>query len=232
MPQSTSLLSPLAGGFHALPGGHAGFEEELKAYCHSETGPYLRPFTGNRNWKTASVFIIGTNPATPLRDEFEDFESYWEGLTGNTEQFRKTYAAKHSGQESKTSGNVRLLKSLIGEEHCLVTNRCWHPTASVRELSSRQKTQHETFLRRLIEFCRPKVLFVHGQDGGIAFVERTYEISLDRFEPPAVQNTVVDGTLLLAYPHLSGKYVPRANFQPDTHFPIFADRIRAHLLKA
>jgi len=64
-------------------------EDRLREICHTDAGPYLRPFAPNPEWRTAQVFVVGTNPATPLRDEFESFDAYWRGLTVDPSIFER-----------------------------------------------------------------------------------------------------------------------------------------------
>ncbi|MPW18179.1 hypothetical protein GCT13_14970 [Paraburkholderia sp. CNPSo 3157] len=208
------------------------FERELKSHCRTPVGPYLRPFSANRDWKTASVFIIGDNPATPLRDEFDGFDAYWTALTEDIEAFRERYAAKHSGRTSKTTARVQHLASFIGKEHCLVTNSCWVPATSPRQITRAERRRDEGQLKALIKFCRPKVILLHGSKA-VRFAGTAYGLRLDPFEAPAQQDYVVKGMRLFAYPHFSGLGVPGGKtFQPDVDFPVFAMRIRECLATA
>jgi hypothetical protein len=61
--------------------------------------------------------IIGTNPATPLRDEFRSFDEYWNSLTVDPAAFDKYYSAQHKDGASKstkwTKRQIELLQPLI-----------------------------------------------------------------------------------------------------------------------
>ncbi len=68
------------------------FEVRLRELCNTAMGPYLRPFAPNTEWRSAQVFVVGTNPATPLRDEFASFDTYWHGLTVDPSVFDEVSA--------------------------------------------------------------------------------------------------------------------------------------------
>jgi hypothetical protein len=214
------------------------FEKELKSFCNQPRGPYLRPFAPNPSWQTASVFIIGTNPATPLRGEFEDFDQYWTGLTQTPAIFWQRYSPEHDGGTSKTTANVKKLQEALPGTNCLITNVSWFPAKrfdpNVRVTDNVTGTPDSEvlcassrWLKRLIGFCPAKVLFFHGR-WGRKFAREAYGVSLDCCQPPREQNRRVDGRLLLAYHHFSGMGLPKgSHFQPDVDIPVFAERIRA-----
>lgn len=213
---------------------------ELKSFCNQPTRPYLRPFAPNPRWQTASVFIIGTNPATPLRDQFDDFDQYWTGLTQTPAIFWERYRAEHCRGASKTTANVKKLEKALSGTNCLITNVSWFPAKtferSVRVTDNPPDTPDADVLsassrrlKRLIGFCPAKVLLFHGR-WACRFACKAYSVSLDRCAPPQKQNNRVDGMLLLAYHHFSGMGLPKGvRFQPDIDIPEFAKRIRAEL---
>jgi hypothetical protein len=203
------------------------FEKDLKAFCNQLTGPYLRPFAPNPRWQAASVFIIGTNPATPLRGQFDGFDQYWTGLTQTPSIFLERYRAEHSGSTSKTTENVRKLEKALLETNYLITNVSWFPARKFAGKARDMLSESSEWLNRLIGFCRPKVLFFHGSPAR-EFACKAYRVSLDCCAPPQEQNNRVDGMLLLAYHHFSGMGLPKeVRFQPDIDIPAFAERIRA-----
>lgn len=205
------------------------FEKELKAFCNQPTGPYLRPFAPNPRWQVASVFIIGTNPATPLREQFDGFDQYWTGLTQTPAIFLERYRAEHGGSASKTTENVRKLEKALLPTNCLITNVSWFPAREFAGKARDMLPESREWLSRLIGFCRPKVLFFHGS-WARKFAFKTYRVSLDCCAAPQKQNNCVDGMLLLAYHHFSGMGLPSGvHFQPHIDIPAFAERIRAEL---
>ncbi|WP_158408352.1 uracil-DNA glycosylase family protein [Cupriavidus basilensis] len=206
----------------------ADFEVNLKLHCNVVGGPYLRPFSPNTNWRQASCFIIGLNPATALWEEFSGFEEYWNGLTKEPELFYSRYRAKHRTGQTKTKKSINELTSLIGAEKCLVTNICWYPAPKWRCVPKRELRRHEMQLLKLIDYCQPRVLFFHGKDT-VDFVERTYGMTLKPNVPPAEQNVQVGNMQILTYYHLSGLGRKKEQFNPGRDLPVFADRIRQHL---
>lgn len=206
-----------------------GFESDLRAYCDSESGPYLRPFGANASWRSARVVIIGENPATPLRAEFHCFDDYWRALTEFPNEFDAVYRNHRGGAPSKTSRRVQDLCAPIGADQCLITNICWFPAPKPRAIPVGEYDRHLPFLRRLIDFISPSAVLAHGKSA-VEFVEKTFAVQLDRYAPVESQGLVVRGTLLLAYPHLSGLGIQRGKkFRPDEDLPVFARSIRAHL---
>ena len=207
------------------------FEKELKSFCNQPTGPYLRPFAPNPRWWTASVFIIGANPATPLREQFDDYDQYWTGLTQAPCIFWQRYRAAHGDGTSKTTGNVKELEKELSGINCLITNVSWLPAKKFdREVRGMLFASSE-MLKRLIASCPAKVLFFQGCRAR-TFARNAYGVVLDCCAPPQKQNNRVDGMLLLAYHHFSGMGLPKgARFQPGKDIPAFAERIRRALAK-
>lgn len=203
------------------------FEKELKSFCNQPRGPYLRPFAPNPRWQTASVFIIGTNPATPLRDRFEDFDQYWTGLTRTPAIFWQRYRGAHRGGTSKTTENVKELQEQLSGTNCLITNVSWLPAKKFDRHARVMLSASREMLKRLIDFCPAKVLFFHGR-WAREFAREAYGVSLECCLPPQKQNNRVAGMLLLAYHHFSGMGLPKGTrFRPDIDIPAFAERIRA-----
>jgi hypothetical protein len=201
-------------------------EKELKSFCNQQTGPYLRPFAPNPRWQTASVFIIGTNPATPLRGEFENFDRYWAGLTQTPDIFWQAYCRATPGDTSKTTRNVKELETL-SRVNCLITNVSWFPAKRFDRKVRDTLAASSGRLKTLIDCCPATVLFFHGR-WARRFAYKAYGVSLDCCAPPQKQNNRVDGKLLLAYHHFSGMGLPKgARFDPEIDIPAFAERIRS-----
>jgi hypothetical protein len=102
--------------------GDADAECILHKLAYTTSGPYLRPFTRNASWRTARVFIVGTNPATPLRDEFDSFEAYWLALSCNPSDFEKVYLSQRTGKPSKTTMRIKRFESHLADVGVLRTN--------------------------------------------------------------------------------------------------------------
>lgn len=207
------------------------FATQLKSWCETPLGePFLRPFAPNADWKGAEVFIIGTNPATPLRDEFPSFNAYWNGLTVDRQLFDKEYERKHGGGSSMTSVRVGDLVKALRPINCLVTNASWIPASSPKSISGAQWKQGTECLKALVRYCRPKVLFCHGSKAR-AFAS-SLGANVDPYQPAAAQDTVCDGMLVLGYHHFTGQGLrPGATFNPGADIPVFVNRIRSHILR-
>ncbi|GJH29302.1 hypothetical protein [Caballeronia novacaledonica] len=62
------------------------------------------------------MFIIGDNPSTPRRDEFDDFNDYWTALTYNIEKFDEAYKSKRlDDRATKTTVQTEKLVDLNRE---------------------------------------------------------------------------------------------------------------------
>jgi hypothetical protein len=189
--------------------------DELEAWlrdrCHTETGPYLRPFAPNARWWTARVFVVGTNPATPLRDEFESFEAYWRGLTSDVAAFVSVYRAKHGTGESRTTARVRKFVHALDPLDVLVCNAYAHPAPRKNEIPSRRaagRVGREIF-ERLYGQCRPEAMLFHGAEA-VRLAEEVFDVSLDVRVPLEAQTTTVEAghSQVYALPHLSGMGAP------------------------
>jgi len=208
------------------------FEEQLKDWCRTDEGPYRRPFAPNPNWRGAQVFVVGTNPATPLhRDRFDSFDHYWAGLTVNPEIYYRVYRQQHASGSSKSSSWVRELLHDLRPLNCLVTNVAWYPASRPKYVPKPEWQFGAACLRALVEFCRPAALFCHGQPA--EDFARSLGATVDRYQPAGTQTAVVDGTLVLAFHHLSGQGLRKnSKFSPATELPVFARKIKAHVRAA
>lgn len=203
------------------------FEEQLKSWCTTNSGPYRRPFAPNPDWHTADVFIIGTNPATPLRDEYDSFKEYWESLIANPASFEKHYSRQHNGGTSKSTKWTNRLIELLQPLNCLVTNACWFPVMKQKDIPVEEWAFAQQGLNSLIDFVRPKALFCHGSVAeGFA---KSLGVPADRYAAPGEQISEIDGMLVLCYHHFSGQGLRKgARFDPASDLPRFAERIKLH----
>lgn len=201
-------------------------EAQLREICDTPSGPYLRPFRPNAAWKNATVFIVGSNPATPLREQFRSFDEYWDSLTRHPAVFDKAYAAARDGEDSKTTKRVKeLCSGLQGVNH-LVTNAAPYPIAHDERVPSAQWNIGEQIFTLLLSQCEPQAIFAHGSKAQ-RLVEQVFGVSLDPFVDPDVQDQRSNGCLHLCAPHLSGAGMKRgATFSAATALPKFAKRIR------
>lgn len=187
----------------------------LKRKCYQPEGPYLRPFAPNPAWKKALVFIVGLNPSTPFRGEFESYEQYWDSLTRNPELFLKAYYGKHQCREeekSRTSRTISELVEYLSPLNVLVTNVYPYPTPDPKLIPKviRKEPLDDRVLPHLIKVCKPRILLFHGREAR-SFAERYFKVKLNPYGAPARQSHTVTlqgsnyPTSLFAYHHFVGR---------------------------
>lgn len=140
-------------------------ETWLREVSNTSDGPYLRPFAANAAWKSARVFIVGTNPATPLRKEFGSFDNYWYALTHDERRFLEVYRQSRSKGDSRTTLRVRELQTYLHPVNSLVTNVYPYPASGSGRIPN--PTYHRLLGRqifvRLMADLKPCALLLHGQ---------------------------------------------------------------------
>ncbi len=205
------------------------FTNQLKDWCNTENGPYRRPFAPNIDWESATVFVVGTNPATPMRDQFGTFEEYWRGLTEDPDLFLCRYRAAHSGGTSRSTANAKHLIESLGPLNVLVTNVVWYPVAKKGDIPGKEWEFGSEWLMKLVEHVQPKAMLCHGKDAET--FGKKLQPDLDRYRSPSDQaKASSDGMLVFAYPHFSGQGLKKgAKFQPGKDFPVFAESIIEHI---
>jgi hypothetical protein len=195
-----------------VPLDATGAEAFLRQVAETASGPYLRPFTPDVGWRRARVLVVGTNPATPLRDEFASFDAYWHALTCDPTSFDAVYRAQRGGKTSKTTARIARFAAPLRDAGVLRTNACALPSERWRELHPAERRAHLEsgllILRALVAICRPAAILAHGKEG-IQAVSRLAGVPLDPYAPLLDQSTraVFPGMApvnLFAYPHLSG----------------------------
>lgn len=208
------------------------FQELIKEWCNTESGPYRRPFLPNKNWDKAEVIIVGTNPATPMRNQFESFEQYWNGLTVEPELFNTRYKLEHSGSTSKSTKNANILLSNLEDLNVLVTNIVWYPASKFKGINVLEREFGKQALLELIAHVKPKVIFTHGARAE-KFIKKNFikeHSTLNRYIVPEKQNTEYNETLILSYHHFSGQGLKNgSSFQPHKDLPEFAKIIHSHI---
>jgi hypothetical protein len=204
-------------------------EKWLKEVCDTESGPYLRPFSPNPNWYSADVIVVGTNPATPLRDQFLSFDEYWDALTRTPEKFEEVYSREHGGGESKTTSNRRVLTDNLNGINVLVTNVVWLPSSSASKIKISEFRSGYGRLKRLLDGINPKVIFAYGGKA-VECIFNNYSNVPDKLTPPQQQGKSREEPLVLTFPHLSGQGLPPGTkFRPDEVLPEFAQIIMDRL---
>lgn len=189
------------------------FEGMLRRLACTSSGPYLRPFTPDAQWREARVFVVGKNPATPLRDEFGGFDAYWHALTTDPAAFEAMYLAKRGGKVSPTTKRFNRFAAPLAGIGVLRANACALPSRRWSELPPAVRREQlvigRQVLHALVEICRPAAILCHGKEG-VQAVSTLFDVELDPYIPlaqQAVSATLRTGTTpvqLFAYPHLSG----------------------------
>ena len=205
------------------------FAEQIKQLCETQSGPYRRPFTPNTQWENADVFIVGTNPATPMRSQFDSFEHYWCALTVDPQIYWERYRAAHSGRASKSTANANLLLDLLSPLNVLVTNVVWYPVEKKKFIPKQEWEIGVKALSGLYEHVKPKVVFCHGADAQ-RFAQQLCPRA-DRYRPLSDQQlNTSNGTLVFCYHHFSGQGLRAGSkFQPRVDFPVVAQMIHDHV---
>jgi hypothetical protein len=178
----------------------------LKALCKTDTGPYLRPFAPNQDWNQAKIFIVGTNPATPLRNEFRDFDDYWFSLTSNVANFESIYSKRHLSGASKTTLRARKVIVALDPLPVLVTNSIAHPTSRMSKLTNlpHHREIGSQCFELLVTLNQPKVILFHGKEA-CNLCARVFGVVLDRYMPISNQISQSDsGIGLYGFPHFCG----------------------------
>ena len=186
-------------------------DQYLREICDTLEGPYLRPFTPNPKWAEARIFIVGTNPATPLRKEFESFEAYWHSLTHDPEAFELIYKQQHSSRKSKatkTTERARQFQNQLTPINILTTNAMIYPAKRPRYIpkKSDQRKLGARCFRFLFNVCKPSSVLFHGSEA-VELANESFDVNLDRYQPVECQNAVVQDPSrcqLFAFPHFSG----------------------------
>lgn len=188
-------------------------EAWLRSVANTLAGPFLRPFTPDTNWRRARVFVVGTNPATPLRDEFGSFDAYWHALTQDPAAFHAAYQARRGGPSTRTAGRVERFAAPLAGIGVLRANAACLPAPRWRKLPAAVRREQlaigREVLRALIETCRPAAILCHGAVGvtavsGLFGTILDPRVPLDRQDARAALTSGAMPVRLFAYPHLSG----------------------------
>ena len=130
----------------------------------------LRPFVCDGNPLTCHAFIVGTNPATTLDDDFWSFWSVESGFM--KEAWLRRYTATRSTQRtakgrpkrplSSTRQRIEWLSLEAAPLRFFETNLYAKATCTAAELNAASR-QNETF-RWLLAVISPQVILVHGAE--------------------------------------------------------------------
>ena len=186
-------------------------DQFLREICNTPEGPYLRPFTPNPKWVEARIFIVGKNPATPLRKEFESFEAYWHSLTQDPEAFERFYRQQHSSGHSDTTGRARPFQDRLTPINVLTTNAMIYPARPSEKIPNPKEQEKigASCFRFLFNVCKPSSVLFHGADA-VRLADENFGVNLDRYQPIECQDTVIrepSTCHLFAFPHFTGQGV-------------------------
>lgn len=180
----------------------------LREMCNTPKGPYLRPFFPNPKWYEARIFIVGTNPATPLRNEFESFDEYWRSLTQAPEEFERKYSQKHGSGQSKSTARAQRFQNRMHPINVLATNSIIYPGKykGIPNKANQRKIGTSCF-QYLLGVCKPSSVLFHGSKA-VKLAADSLGVNLDRYQPIDCQDTVIHNPIychLFAFPHFSGQ---------------------------
>ena len=184
----------------------------LREICNTFEGPYLRPFFPNPRWTEARIFIVGENPATPLRSEFESFDEYWRSLTQYPEEFKRIYSRKHSSGQSKSTARARRFQDQLHPINVLTTNAVIYP-GRFKDIPNKAKQRKigTCCFQYLLGVCKPSSVLFHGSKA-VKLAADSLGVNLDPYQPIDCQDTVIHNPSychLFAFPHFSGQGVRR-----------------------
>ena len=204
-------------------------DQYLREICHTPEGPYLRPFAPNPKWAKARIFIVGNNPATPLRKEFGSFEEYWRSLTQDPEAFEQEYRQQHSSGQSQTTKRIRKFQDKLDPINVLTTNAIIYPAKNPKDIPNKaeQKKIGACCFRYLLDVCKPSSALFHGVDA-VKWANESLGVKLDCDQSIELQDTVVDDPShchLFAFPHFNRRGVKWDDM--DTELARLATRMKA-----
>ena len=207
-------------------------DQYLREICNTPKGPYLRPFRPNPKWAEARIFVVGTNPATPLREEFESFDAYWHSLTHDPEAFNRIYRQQHRSGESPTIKRARQFQTQLVPVNVLTTNAMLYPVKDpdcIPKKSDQQRIGASCF-QFLFDVCKPSSVLFHGADA-VKLANKNFGVELDPYQPIEYQDTIIHETNtchLFAFPHFTGQGVQKGYkvSEMDTELDRLAARMK------
>lgn len=204
----------------------------LREICNTPDGPYLRPFRPNPKWAEARIFIVGTNPATPLREEFESFEAYWHSLTQDPEAFNRIYRQQHRSGESKTTKRAQRFQTQLTSVNVLTTNAMIYPAKRPNYIPRKREQRNigTCCFQFLFNVCKPSSALFHGAKA-IRLANESFGVKLDPYQSIECQDTVIHDPStchLFAFPHFSGVGVQKGYkvSEMDTELDHLAARMK------
>ena len=159
--------------------------------------PNVRPFVCDGRPEECRVFIVGTNPATAMREPFKDFWSSESGF--DKKAWFKSYGDQRDGKWSPTRHVIEGVIEAAPGVGFLETNVYATATASEADILSEHRDSD--FFKVLVETVRPKVIIAHGREAYRTvgtFFRCTLKPSREFVTVPVSEDCVV-----LAMPHFS-----------------------------
>ena len=159
--------------------------------------PSARPFVCKGRPEACDVFIVGTNPATSMKEPFKDFWSSESGF--DKKAWFKSYGDQRDGKWSPTRHVIEGVIEAAPGVGFLETNV--YATATPSETGLLPEHRDSDFFKLLVETIRPKVIIAHGREAYRAvgtFFDRTLKPSKE-----FVTVRVNEDCVVLAMPHFS-----------------------------
>lgn len=172
---------------------------KLKEFCGPYKGcdTYFRPLVCKGDIRKIGIFIVGINPATPIKTnvlpdeynkmltDYQKFDEYYVSLRKELGKKRK-YSPTRLGIDSLVQrlAEIPLIKSkkiAIAE-----TNVVPYPTKDYSELKALEKENPELIMKaksiflKLLDSIRPKIIIIHSKTAFDEFMEsvkQSYDIS-------------------------------------------------------
>jgi hypothetical protein len=160
----------------------------------------LRPFVCGGHPGDCSVFIVGTNPATPMEEAFSE---YWSEDSGfdKARWFRDyTLGRTSKGKPPLSNTRERIERIVDAASPALVLETNVYAKATARQAELNKAERVSAPFCALYELFNPGVLIVHGKEA-CQEVGRILSVPLQP-RPDFENSRVRDGCTLVAVPHL------------------------------
>lgn len=177
-------------------------------------GQYPRPWmTELIDPFTASVFVVGFNPASAYNSKDVDYERYIDSLFNRRGETCKNFYLEVTRQSS-TRGNIEMFSNklrLAGVTSVLETNVICYATKKSKHLTLPEhaggRERGKTIFRSLVRKICPRVIVVHGKGVAKEF-STAFDLRLPLPSPPMSPAQIVEyelegNTTLLVIPSLA-----------------------------
>ncbi|KQZ56274.1 hypothetical protein ASD54_25365 [Rhizobium sp. Root149] len=134
------------------------FETRLRELLDDPTS--LRPFVCEGSPLECEIFLVGIEPATPLRKGFWDFWKPGYGFDRETWLVTYLQERRDAGKQNASPTRRNMDHFIAGTDGCKVLET--NVFAGARPRYRRDGSEVRAPFRFLLEAVQPKVIFVHG----------------------------------------------------------------------